>query len=314
MNYDPQKHHRRSIRLKGHDYFGCGCYFVTICAHRSAGDVFESEMARRIIAERIQITEEKFPDVRWKEWIIMPDHFHALIEMGGGGLSLGDIVGGFKSAVSRELHRARQASPVHVSPGCRGEACLAQIESGPAKIWHRNYYEVIVKSADVEAKIAKYIRLNPWKCVHDFGDGLKGIGNPTLWQYEKLGVLCSRNAPRIGYIPDADVYFGGWHSPKEKAIFDWLLQQKKRVIVCPSWRISSVLQDKNRERFSLLIAALESNRMLILEMPNQSGDFTAAEVRNRFVIEYADKLFTPHVSKGGMLERILKGQPSPIQL
>ena len=28
--YDPQKHHRRSIRLKGYDYTQPGGYFVTI--------------------------------------------------------------------------------------------------------------------------------------------------------------------------------------------------------------------------------------------------------------------------------------------
>ena len=39
-HYDPARHHRRSIRLKGHDYAGGGLYFVTICAHRKAGDIF----------------------------------------------------------------------------------------------------------------------------------------------------------------------------------------------------------------------------------------------------------------------------------
>ena len=34
MSYDPARHHRRSIRLKGHDYAGGGVYFVTLCAHR----------------------------------------------------------------------------------------------------------------------------------------------------------------------------------------------------------------------------------------------------------------------------------------
>jgi SsrA-binding protein len=31
--YDPQKHHRRSIRLKDYDYTQPGAYFVTICVH-----------------------------------------------------------------------------------------------------------------------------------------------------------------------------------------------------------------------------------------------------------------------------------------
>jgi len=34
MAYDPRKHHRQSIRLKGYDYTQPGAYFVTICTHR----------------------------------------------------------------------------------------------------------------------------------------------------------------------------------------------------------------------------------------------------------------------------------------
>jgi hypothetical protein len=31
MAFDPEKHHRRSIRLQGYDYSQSGAYFVTIC-------------------------------------------------------------------------------------------------------------------------------------------------------------------------------------------------------------------------------------------------------------------------------------------
>ncbi|MBW4485540.1 MAG: hypothetical protein KME14_23645 [Tildeniella torsiva UHER 1998/13D] len=31
MKYDPNKHHRRSIRLKGYNYSAVGAYFITIC-------------------------------------------------------------------------------------------------------------------------------------------------------------------------------------------------------------------------------------------------------------------------------------------
>ncbi|MGL5939430.1 MAG: hypothetical protein ACRC2S_03435 [Waterburya sp.] len=33
MKYDPNIHHRRSIRLPGYDYSQVGAYFVTICAY-----------------------------------------------------------------------------------------------------------------------------------------------------------------------------------------------------------------------------------------------------------------------------------------
>ena len=45
--YDPEKHHRRSIRLKGYDYRGPGAYYVTINAQNKAclfGDVVDGEM------------------------------------------------------------------------------------------------------------------------------------------------------------------------------------------------------------------------------------------------------------------------------
>lgn len=33
-DYDPTKHHRRSIRLNGWDYASAGIYFITICTHQ----------------------------------------------------------------------------------------------------------------------------------------------------------------------------------------------------------------------------------------------------------------------------------------
>ena len=34
MTYDPNIHHRRSIRLKGYDYSQAGAYFITICTQK----------------------------------------------------------------------------------------------------------------------------------------------------------------------------------------------------------------------------------------------------------------------------------------
>ncbi|MFZ2655299.1 MAG: hypothetical protein WAX69_10275, partial [Victivallales bacterium] len=178
-------------------------------------------------------------------------------------------------------------------------ACLAPIAP---RIWHRNYYEMIVRSEEAEQQIAEYIRMNPWRCVQEFGGGLRGIGNPALWNGEKLGVLCSRGdgARQASPVrPEADVYFGGWHSPKEKEILEWLLKNGRRVIACPAWGIEDCAFAPG------VRDALEKNRMLILEMRDVAGNLAAAEARNRFVIEHAGALFTPHVARGGMLERLL---------
>ena len=148
-------------------------------------------------------------------------------------------------------------------------------------------------------RIAEYIRMNPWRCVQEFGNGLRGIGNPALWNGHKLGVLCSRNAPKLGRLPKAEVYLGGWHSPKEKEILAWLLAKGRQIIACPAWGIEDAAIAPG------VRAALEENRMLILEMRDLSGNLAAAEARNRFVLEQADALFTPYVARGGMLDRML---------
>nr|CBX27653.1 hypothetical protein N47_H24750 [uncultured Desulfobacterium sp.] len=33
MIFDPDTHHRRSVRLTGYDYSKAGLYFITICTH-----------------------------------------------------------------------------------------------------------------------------------------------------------------------------------------------------------------------------------------------------------------------------------------
>ena len=297
-NFDPAKHHRRSIRLKGHDYAGGGLYFVTVCAHRDAGNIFASEIIRKMIAREWEsAVRAGFMSAHMGRhdacpYAIMPDHFHALIRIpAGAGLvparPLGDVIGALKSRVVHEMIQM-----VH--------AGLCPPFSG--KIWHRNYYETIVRTPEAAETIRRYIRMNPWKCIQNFGNGLRGMGNPALWNAEKLGVLCSR--VRAGCIPplkipEAEVYLGGFHSPPEQKILGELLKRRAKIIYCPAWGLDGAMRPD-------LLAVLEENRMLILEMKDRAGDLAAAEERNRFVIQNADKLCIPHVSKGGMLDRLLK--------
>lgn len=287
MKYDPEKHHRRSIRLKGHDYAGGGLYFVTMCAHREAGRIFSSAGVRDIVEREWMRSAELRVYVHLGPFVVMPDHFHALIRLDGSGASLGEVIGAFKAAVTRNVRR--------------GAMHLARTDGGDSfsRIWLRNYYEMIVRSAEAEQKIAEYIRMNPWRCVMNLGHGLRGMGNPALWNFEKLGMLCSRNAPRPARVPKATVYFSGFHSPMEKEILSKLLEARRSVIWCPAWGLGGTLGEAERR-------ALEENRMLILEMKNQDGNLAASEQRNRFVLENADALWLPYVAPGGLLARLIK--------
>ena len=85
--YNPDIHHRRSIRLKGYDYASEGLYFVTICTQNREclfGEIKNNEMilndAGRMVEKWYRKTQEKFPDIICHEMIIMPNHFHCIWE------------------------------------------------------------------------------------------------------------------------------------------------------------------------------------------------------------------------------------------
>ena len=91
--YNPDIHHRRSIRLKGYDYAQAGLYFITICCenreHRF-GKIENGEMilndAGKMIEKWYYEIENKFPDMKCHEMMVMPNHFHCIIQNVGADL------------------------------------------------------------------------------------------------------------------------------------------------------------------------------------------------------------------------------------
>ena len=99
MTYDPHKHHRRSIRLKGYDYTQAGAYFVTFVAHdreclfgevvdgvmwlNAFGEIVRDEWFRTAVVRPYVMLD---PD----EFVVMPNHVHGIIWITGGR---GDPVG-----------------------------------------------------------------------------------------------------------------------------------------------------------------------------------------------------------------------------
>lgn len=84
--YNPETHHRRSIRLKGYDYALPGAYFITICTQNREclfGNVSNGVMQLNVAGKMIQkwwykITM-KFKNIKPDEFVIMPNHFHGII-------------------------------------------------------------------------------------------------------------------------------------------------------------------------------------------------------------------------------------------
>lgn len=315
MNYDSKKHHRKSIRLKGHDYAGGGLYFVTFCTHRRqqlfgrmAGGGVQLSEAGHIAEQCWTYIPEHFPQAEPGPFVVMPDHVHGIIRMVGEA----DGAVGAKDLSPLQSHRSISTNRPHGTSRTLGSV-VRGFKVGVTKwvrsntdvhdVWLRNYYETIIRTAEAERNITEYIGMNPWRCVQHLGSDLRGIGNPALWNTEKLGICCSRNAPKPSSIPDAAVYIGGFHSPMEKQIFERLLEYKKPLIWCPAWGLGK------SSSIAGVRAALEDNRMLILKMKNSAGNLVAARERNAFVMQSADQLWLPHISPGGMLDELVKNLP-----
>ena len=86
MNYNPQIHQRRSIRLPGYDYAWQGEYFITICVQDFEylfGTVEHDQMilnqAGSMVQKWWQKIPEKFPDIAIGAYQTMPNHFHAIV-------------------------------------------------------------------------------------------------------------------------------------------------------------------------------------------------------------------------------------------
>jgi putative transposase len=179
MRYEPERHHRRSIRLKGYDYRQAGAYFITLVTQNRAclfGEVVDGEMRLNAYGEIVRdcwlSIPEHFPRVLLDAFVVMPNHVHGIIVLSDtraagtrrGALqqppeteqfskpvagSIPTIVRSFKSAVTKRINEHRGA------PG--------------TPVWQRNYHEHIIRNEDDFEAIRHYILTNPlhWHQDHE---------------------------------------------------------------------------------------------------------------------------------------------------
>jgi len=92
MAYNPEKHHRRSIRLNGYDYSQPGDYFVTMCTQNREcifGEIDNGKMKLNDIGQVVEDTWNDLPNhnlnIILDSFIIMPNHFHGILRIVGAG-------------------------------------------------------------------------------------------------------------------------------------------------------------------------------------------------------------------------------------
>lgn len=183
MNYDPERSHRRSIRLKRYDYSLPGTYFVTLISHGRVclfGDIEDGKInlnsIGKLVVECWLSIPKNFSNARLDELILMPNHLHGIIiicDSLGKGEAFAEI---FKSTVDTNLVNASPLRPIGTQQGSLG-AIIQNFKSVSTrmvnqkyfeagnKIWQRNYFERIIRNDRELNAIRQYIRDNPnnWK-------------------------------------------------------------------------------------------------------------------------------------------------------
>jgi putative transposase len=189
MTYDPQKHHRRSIRLQGYDYAQAGAYYVTMVAEgreRLFGEVVDGEMRLNAAGQMIEKwwleLAHKFPTISLGAYVIMPNHSHGIIIINdvradvGADLRVGPALkddnvymetGAHAGAPRPDLPTIVQwFKTMTTNEYMRG---VKQLE-WPAfngKLWQRNYYEHIIRNDEDYNRIHLYIESNPLNWSRD---------------------------------------------------------------------------------------------------------------------------------------------------
>lgn len=86
MPYDPERHHRRSIRLKGYDYSQAGAYFVTLNVHQrrcflgeAVGGKVRLSPAGEMVLRVWEAVPNHYPGVDVDAFVVMPNHVHGII-------------------------------------------------------------------------------------------------------------------------------------------------------------------------------------------------------------------------------------------
>jgi putative transposase len=190
LKYNPDIHHRRSIRLKGYDYSQNGYYFITICTHGRRclfGEIKKDRMvlndSGKMIVNWWNELQNKYAIVEIDKCVIMPNHCHGIVNIinsVGANLRVrpdlcvcpdnnnGEPVCSPKPMVRPITEMIKWFKTMTTNEYIRNVK-QNHWQSFDGKLWQRNYYEQIIRDEISLRHVREYI-----------------INNPCQWRQDKL--------------------------------------------------------------------------------------------------------------------------------
>ena len=186
MKFNPQKHHRRSIRLPDHDYSQPGAYFITtVTRGRSSpsgtmclfGEIKGGEMhlndAGQIIWEVWNSLPRRYPQIGLGMAQVMPNHFHGIVNIHQTPVEVVPVRA-IHELPLREPRTERRRMIIPLVVGYFKMNTAKRINkilgSEGVPVWQRNYYEHIIRDDAEYNRIHLYIESNVanWVSDHEY--------------------------------------------------------------------------------------------------------------------------------------------------
>lgn len=152
---------RRRQRLEGFDYTTAGCYFVTVCVQdrlplfgRVVTGTMQPSPAAHVIEKTLSEIPSRFPGVDLDTVMVMPDHVHLILTLGGESASLSEIMHWFKAQSTARYGR-----------GVRDQGWRRFNKT----LWQRGFYDRIIRDDEELNATATYMLTNPerWMLRHE---------------------------------------------------------------------------------------------------------------------------------------------------
>lgn len=147
-NIDDRFPSRKSPRLRGYDYTAANYYFVTICTWEKKclfGEPNHLNDWGKTAAAGLEKIGEHYAGVCVDKFVVMPNHIHAILVLPGKITGLSEVIGSYKSYVTRRIHT--------VSPNLR--------------VWQTSFHDHVIRGREDYEKIWEYIHTNPIKWEQD---------------------------------------------------------------------------------------------------------------------------------------------------
>ncbi len=180
------KYRIQSDRLQDWDYAGSGCYFITICTRHKItyfGEIIEDEVRLSeiglVVEQEWERTGAKRANIVLDVYVIMPNHFHAILSIRRGQLADTNSVETLRATSLRGYAKSDDAvkfSDISPKAGSLGTILRAFKAAVTRKVrrmghsnfaWQRGYYDHIIRDEEDLNRIREYIQRNPLRWALD---------------------------------------------------------------------------------------------------------------------------------------------------